>query len=555
MSVPIPPGLKVPPLTRLTKKRLFIPTVDVSENPFCQDRQLTDAVAKIQCKPQMVVDVEVALAKRELKSDLPTSVFAPPRDVMARKQNALFGTIEGATYLANTQAEKAAMERRARGDDGADDDGPGVFVPDPNDLFAPPDKTYFPDPFEVAADLTTKMPALKDVSHPTTFGHRPRSASRHFDPLTMSANRFGRSAKNLPCAGLLSASDLHRMLKHGQDVVGMGPSPAERGEAPLGSSVLQSSQSSHPVGGSTEEVEGSDTLRRQNQSLLEQSSAPGGAVAHTRHIGSGGGAVPGGNTTLDGSSTIMTVTSGTTGTSAMDTTGDSLASSDGNGISVRAEITRRTTGMTIMERTAPPGLVKAPEWMGGVFSVGMGKSLFHKTETEKLASKKEKRLRKLRKKHRAGRPNWHGKVYFPPPQRAFKSALAEDDASLMTSKDKLRKYARLSGGVLPMPTCKARQVEDERQRSDTQARLIRQSKKLDLTREYARNSGSIHSRTPRVKFKHDVEEIMREVERRMENEALRAEEEEEEEGGGEELEDRVDEGSRGENSATQYTDT
>ena len=109
----------------------------------------------------------------------------------------------------------------------------------------------------------------------------------------MSANRFGRSAKNLPCAGLLSASDLHRMLKHGQDVVGMGPSPAERGEAPLGSSVLQSSQSSHPVGGSTEEVEGSDTLRRQNQSLLEQSSAPGGAVAHTRHIGSGGGKLKG----------------------------------------------------------------------------------------------------------------------------------------------------------------------------------------------------------------------------------------------------------------------
>ena len=196
--------------------------------------------------------------------------------------------------------------------------------------------------------------------------------------------------------------------------------------------------------------------------------------------------------------------------------------------------------MTIMERTAPPGLIKAPVWMGGVFSVGMGKSLFHKTETEKLARKKKKRLRKLQKKHRAGRPSWQGKVYFPPPQRAFKSALAEDDASMMTSKDKLRKFARLSGGVLPMPTCKARQVEDERQRNDTQARLLRQSKQLALTREYARNSGAIHSSTPRTKFKHDVEEIMREVERRMEDEALRAEEEEEEgedeEGGGEVIE-------------------
>ena len=96
MSVQIPPGLKVPPLTRLTKKRLYIPKVDVSENPFCQERQLTDAVAKIQCKPQMVVDVEVALAKKELKSDLPTSVFAPPKEVMSRQRNKLFGTVEGA---------------------------------------------------------------------------------------------------------------------------------------------------------------------------------------------------------------------------------------------------------------------------------------------------------------------------------------------------------------------------------------------------------------------------------------------------------------------------
>ena len=99
----------------------------------------------------------------------------------------------------------------------------------------------------------------------------------------------------------------------------------------------------------------------------------------------------------------------------------------------------------------------------------------------------------------------------------------------MTSKDKLRKYARLSGGVLPYPTCKARQVEDDRQRHDTEGKLIRQSKKLPLARAYSRNSGVVHSSTPRVKFKHNMEEILQEVERRMEEEALHAEEEEEEE--------------------------
>ena len=208
---------------------------------------------------------------------------------------------------------------------------------------------------------------------------------------------------------------------------------------------------------------------------------------------------------------------------------DSTASSDGSGTILRAEIAERTTGTTMMERTAPPGLVIAPDWMGGVYSIGMGKSLFHKTETEKLQLKKKRRLRKLKKKHRAGRPKWKGEVYFPPPQRAFRSALAEDDAKLMTSKDKLRKYARLSGGVLPYPTCKARQLEDDRQRYDTEGKLIRQSKKLPLARAYSRNSGVVHSSTPRVKFKHNMEEILQEVERRMEEEALHAEEEEEEE--------------------------
>ena len=236
-SIKIPKGLVVPPLTRLTRKRLYIPQVDVSENPFCQDRQLTDKVTRIQRKPPMVIEVEVALAKLSTKSTLPTSVFAPAKDDLTRSRNTLFGTVEGAAYIMSQR--QSIVDEEKFGDDSA-----GIFVPDPNDVFAPPDKTYFPDPFEVATSLVTKPPKLDDGTQPTTFGHRPRSASRHFDPLTMSANRFGRKAKNLPQAGLLSASDLHKMLKHGQDVVGMGPSHKEQGLAPLNSSILSSSGNS-----------------------------------------------------------------------------------------------------------------------------------------------------------------------------------------------------------------------------------------------------------------------------------------------------------------------
>ena len=514
----IPPGLKVPPLTRLTKKRLYIPTVDVSENPFCQDRQLTDAVAKIQCKPQMVVDVEVALAKKELKSDLPTSVFAPAKEVMQRNRNSLFGTAEGAQYMLKTATEKAVAERIAKGEDpNGEDDGPGVYVPDPNDLFAPPDKSYFPDPFEVAAGLSTKVPPLKDVSHPTSFGHRPKSASRHFDPLTMNATRFRGSSKNLPCAGLLSASDLHKMLKHGQDAVGMGPSPAERGEAPLPGSVDYVETTNLET-----QIEGQLQDQQEEQMQLENALSSQSATRVDPDV-------EGGQPSDRAAVTNSTLDPSTQASSVMFST----SSSDGSGIALNAEVTQRTTGQTILERTAPLGLVRAPDWMGGVFSIGMGKSLFNKTEIEKIAIRKKKKLRKLRKKHRAGRPKWHGKVYRPPPERAFRSALAEDDAALMTSKEKIQKYARLSGGVLSMPTCEARQEQDMRERNDVQSKLVRQSKVAKARREYTRNSSALHSSTPRIKHKHDIEEIIMEVERRMQVEALR----QEEEGGGEEEEE------------------
>jgi len=492
LPITIPKGLNVPPLTNLTRKRLYIPTVDVSENPFCQDRQISDKVNSITRKPQMVVDLEVALMNKATTSTLPTSVFAPAKDIMVRKRNKLFGTMEGAEYILSQKSHQRTKDGKFD-----DEDGPGIFVPDPNDVFAPADKTYFPDPFEVASGLTTKPPKLQDTTAPTTFGHRPRSASRHFDPLTMNANRFGRSAKNLPVAGLLSASDLHKMLKHGQDVVGMGPSPADRGEAPLNASVSSLSPSIGADTGSSMNVMGasssSSTMNLNGESTLGSTLGGGESM-----LGGGGGGGGGGS---GGDSVDLMI--------------------------MQPSVTQRTTAMTIMEREAPLGLIQAPGWMGGVYSTGLGKSLFDKTQTEKIAISLKKKERRKKKKHRAGRPEFHSKIYRPPPQRAFRSQLQEDDFSLMTSKEKLSRFAKLGAGNTKMNTCELRQKIDLKLSKEAMNRIKAQKSDYSSRREYTLKG--ISSTTPRKRFTHNITEIEKEVARRLRIGTMRDEDEQEEE--------------------------
>ena len=513
---PIPRGLKVPPLTRITRKRTFIPSIDLHENPFAQERQLSDMVASANCKPPMVVEAEVRLAKLEknlINQSLPKSVFAPQREILQRKKNSLFGTHQGMKYLMEEAQKKLLTTGAVTGVEGGlvedreslDGNGAGTFLPNPDDFFKPPDKSYFPDPFEVATSLETKPPpATETQGKPTTFGHRPRSASRHFDPLTMRANRFSsKSNKRLPTVGLLSSTDLHRMLK-GEDVVGMGPSPAERGEAPL------TSKKKADHGGMEVKAlaDGPSAMASTAQSAIVDGPQLQAGLSMTAS-----GAVEG----RDG---------GSTGTAAV--TSESLGAAS---TQMAPEITRRTNGRTILEREAPPGLVRAPDWMGGLYSPGLGRSLFRKTKLEKIAEKKARVEKRLKKKHLSGREPWKGNVYRPPPQRAFRSQLMEDSANMTASKDRISKFARLSAGVLPMPTCDARQQEDLRRSNDFSGRVIQTMKRAPAQRKYigGRRGKTHSSSTPRLRHKHDIDEIMREVERRVAREQLLRDQEEEDE--------------------------
>ena len=173
-------GRAQPPMTLLAKRRMYVPKVDLDENPFCQDRQIADQFSVMHTKPRMVAEVEVALRlKGPGSEELPESVFAPHPEVLKRRRNPLYGTA--------ALAEKVAQEmsRRSGGEIG---DGSTLMLPGLTEVER---KTYFPDPIEVATNLKTK-PLNPNVGpgRAVSYGHRPSSASRHFDPLTTSASRI-----------------------------------------------------------------------------------------------------------------------------------------------------------------------------------------------------------------------------------------------------------------------------------------------------------------------------------------------------------------------------
>ena len=192
---------------------------------------------------------------------------------------------------------------------------------------------------------------------------------------------------------------------------------------------------------------------------------------------------------------------------------------------VRPEVTRRTTEMTIMEREAPLGLVQAPGWMGGVYSTGLGKSLFDKTKTFKLELKKKNKKIKKAKRFRNGRPEFSNKIYRPPPQRAFRSQLQEDDFAMMTSKEKLSRFAQYAAGSTKLPTCELRQKIDDELAKDNMQRILKS--KRSFTREYSKGGGGVSSTTPRARFSHDITEIEKEIEKRMRRGMYQEEDEEE----------------------------
>merc|ERR1711991_8388 len=67
-------------------------------------------------------------------------------------------------------------------------------------------------PPEIEQKFVRRVPKVD--ARVVSFGHRPSSASRHFDPLTLNTStvQYKKKGKKIPRVGLLSSSDLHKML-------------------------------------------------------------------------------------------------------------------------------------------------------------------------------------------------------------------------------------------------------------------------------------------------------------------------------------------------------
>ena len=119
-----------------------------------------------------------------------------------------------------------------------------------------------------------------------------------------------------------------------------------------------------------------------------------------------------------------------------------------------------------------------------------------------------------------------------------------DDVASTSSKDRIRRYTKLSAGAIITPVCEERQYSDMLEARDIETRIFKSAGTEQKIRVYQRNTG-IHSLTPRKTFSHDMNEIRNVIRRedmRIAEEKAWNEENEGEEGN-EGEEDEEEEGS------------
>jgi len=216
----MPPRLpKKQALSSSTAKRHRVPAVDLDENPFCQDRQLADELAlmKLNKNPQLHAPTAAGVLGRLDRAAAATTSGAhhgeaapPPRPF--GKRSAIEAatdasgpggfdaiTTHGIIVAASASAarrDKArlhalAATRRERGGKQGQGQGGGLSAAAAS-----------------ARRLQRRAPKVP------TFGHRPKSASRHFAPAT--GGRTAHQALEPSSAGVgMSLAELRNMLVGG----------------------------------------------------------------------------------------------------------------------------------------------------------------------------------------------------------------------------------------------------------------------------------------------------------------------------------------------------
>lgn len=506
------------PMTRLKKKRTRILRLpDPDENPFCADRQIEDIFTAMIAKPKMVQDLDSKPPPQDPQKILPTSVFAPERQVLERRWagQKISDVPDSLSHVIGSALSYGAPKEN--------DDGTGAWTlpgqsEEEREEYKPP---------EVEEQVVRKVPKV-DARH-MSFGHRPSSASRHFDPLTMTSGpyQYKKKGKRMPRVGLLSSNDLYAML---------GQAAADyRFQKTLNSThssvvdnMIDNTMMTRENTMDDSEIESRSqiTSRAKTVNFPAKSSSRGALQSSSQQM-----SLATGMPTPGGFSEYNSVSSTT-----------KLGGSASTPMLVNASSTMNSV---INPNVFEP--VKAPAWLGGVYAVGGGRSLFDGVKEDRKKTSISKGLPTGTKGatwSQLEKPNFDNKIFYPPPQRAFKSALLADDVASTSSKDRIRRYTKLSAGAIITPVCEERQYSDMLEARDIETRIFKSAGTEQKIRVYQRNTG-IHSLTPRKTFSHDMNEIRNVIRRedmRIAEEKAWNEENEGEEGN-EGEEDEEEEGS------------
>ena len=151
-------------------------------------------------KPKLVQDIDTKPPPIDPKKILPSSVFAPERELLERRWagQKITDVPEGLSHMIGS-----AMSHGVEKEEEVEVWQMPGQKEEEREEYKPP---------EIEQKFVRRVPKVD--ARVVSFGHRPSSASRHFDPLTLSTStvQYKKKGKKIPRVGLLSSSDLHQML-------------------------------------------------------------------------------------------------------------------------------------------------------------------------------------------------------------------------------------------------------------------------------------------------------------------------------------------------------
>ncbi|TMW58492.1 hypothetical protein Poli38472_010051 [Pythium oligandrum] len=206
--------LLAPVVSTVHKKRVRVPRVDVDANPFCVERQLADeyALHNFNKNPRFYLNtIKQSPPRIEKNPHNHSSFINDAADMMA-----------SSGFSPRIRAEFTTPSAPSVSYKPMDYVAPSVISVDPSDLRSIP-KNHPLSPEKNAVHVVSKFTppthayyGSHKTTQPVSFGHRPDSASRMYDPLTSglttSRSSTGDGPSRTPVRTGMSVMELHSLL-------------------------------------------------------------------------------------------------------------------------------------------------------------------------------------------------------------------------------------------------------------------------------------------------------------------------------------------------------